>query len=234
MKKLLYLITIGFIALSCNSNRKNTDSSDGSITTSDIENYDCLQKYEEDYAALITKEEFASVYPFDVTNAEEDLQNQPSGYGYYTIQWDSGRPDKEMTISGVTIPVPDRDMMSVNRLSSASENKNMAEVKDFFDRGYKKLSDGELAEIDKNLDNASAEVGETGKKLMEARKNRNYDFIDGVGNSAWYRWNETTGGELAVLAGRRNFLIRTKVGEDPKENEKIAKQLAHIVLQKCK
>lgn len=233
MKNFILPLVVGIITSSCNSNQKNSDSSDKDISTTNIEKYDCLQKYEEDYAALITKEEFASVYPFDVDSVEEDLRNQPQGYGHYTLQWKSGRPDKEMVISGIAVPIPDQDMMSVNMLSTVSDSKDMEGVKNLFDRGYKKLSDEELAEIDKNLDKASAEVGETGKKLMEARKNRNYDFIEGLGNSAWYRWNENTGGELAVLAGNMKFLIRTKVGEDPKENERISKQLANIILKKC-
>lgn len=235
MKKLLYLITIGFIALSCNSNRKNTDSfenADSNLTASDLERYDCLQKYEEDYTALITKNEFASVYSFPDL-AEEDVLNQPVGYGYYTIQWPSERPDMEMTVSGMKIPVPDRNTMSIARLSLISDSRNIEGLKNLFDRGYKELSDEELDQIDKNLEKASDEVSESGKKMMEVRKTRNYHFVDSLGNSAWYRWDEKLGGELAVMAGNRSFLIRIKISDNPDENKEIARKLAEIVLRKC-
>ena len=60
-----------------------------------------------------------------------------------------------------------------------------------------------------------------------------WEFVEGLGSSAWYKWDETYGGELAVLAGKAKFYIVIKISDDPKENRELAKKLAEKVIAKC-
>ena len=69
--------------------------------------------------------------------------------------------------------------------------------------------------------------------MMKVRKKSNWDFVENIGSSSWYKWNNQFGGELAVLAGKAKFYIRLKISDDPQENLEVAKKLAEKVLAKC-
>src|SRR5690606_14120528 len=194
--------------------------------------FNCSQDFQEDYSKLLTKEEMASIYPIDFKNAKVDLSS--GSYGSHIYSWPSDRPDVEQVISGMKIKGRDFNTMGVALLSFYGGKDDMKSNRELFDRAYKKLSDEELKEIQDNIDKQKGEIKETAESMMEVRKKSAWEFVDGVGNSAWYKWNERWGGELAVLAGNSKFYIRLKISENPSENLEIAKKLAEKVLEKCK
>ncbi|MEO8933913.1 MAG: hypothetical protein ABI295_06355 [Xanthomarina sp.] len=228
MKKIAFLTGIAFVLFSCNSGNK--ESSDRNKINS--KSYDCLKKFEEDYAQLLTKEEMASIYPIDFDKSKVELRS--GSYGQHMYRWPSNRPDFDLEISGMKMKNPDQNTMGVKRLSFYSDKSDLKSTIETFNMGYKELSEEELARIQANLDKQSDEVKETGKDLMKVRGKRSWDFVEGLGSSAWYKWNEKYGGELAVLAGKANFNIIIKTSSDPNENRELAVKLAEKVLEKCK
>jgi len=238
MKKLTFLAGIAFVLFSCNSGNKEGSTTisegDSEQTSSRAKgkSFNCSQDFQEDYSKLLTKEEMASIYPIDFKNAKVDLSS--GSYGSHIYSWPSDRPDVEQVISGMKIKGRDFNTMGVALLSFYGGKDDMKSNRELFDRAYKKLSDEELKEIQDNIDKQKGEIKETAESMMEVRKKSAWEFVDGVGNSAWYKWNERWGGELAVLAGNSKFYIRLKISENPSENLEIAKKLAEKVLEKCK
>ncbi len=237
MKKLAFLGCMAFVLISCNSGEKESSSTHSSednaaaATSNDGKTYDCLREFQEHYDKLLTKEDMASVYPIDFDAATVDLS--AGNFGKHVYRWPSVRPEIEQEISGMKISIPDDNTLGVFLLSFYSEDSDLRSNRATFDMGYKDLSEKELKTMKENLDMQSKDVTEAGKKLLESRAKKHWDLVDGVGNSAWYKWNEQYGGELAVLAGRAKFYIRLKISDDPQENLDIAKKLAQKVLVKC-
>lgn len=237
MKHLAILGCIVFVLISCNSGNKENSATNSSennqmkSTSSDGKTYDCLREFHDHYDKLLTKEEMASVYPIDFDNAKVKLSK--GNHGKHKYIWPSDRPEVAEKLSGMNIMLPDDNFMEVAMLSFYSEDSDLKSNHGTFDMGYKKLSEAELKRINENLEKQSDEVKQTGKTMMEARAKRSWDFVDGLGTSAWYKWNDLYGGELAVLAGRAKFNIRLKVSEDSAKNLEIAKKLAQKVLDKC-
>lgn len=237
MKKTLFLTGIVFILFSCNSgNKENSEgaSDNGNEAVSSKnkgKSYDCLKKFEEDYEGLLTKEEMASVYPEDYENAKKELRS--GNYGEHIYRWPSNRPGFDMEMSGMKIKIPDNNTIGIKTFSFSTSKADQKSRTETFNMGYKELSDKELAQIQANLEKQSEEIKKTGKDMMKVRGKRNWDFVDNLGTSAWYKWGEKYGGELAVLAGRSKFYIVIKVSEDPAENRDLAIKLAEKVLAKC-
>lgn len=236
MKNLALLVSVVFLLFSCNSgNKESSSASDDSKETtsksSDTKAYDCLEKYVEDYSGLLTKEDMISVHPFDLDEAKVELS--AGNYGSHIYSWRSDRPEIEHKVSGMKMMLADMNTMGVALLSFASPDNDMKSIRSNFDMAYKQLSDAELKQIDDNLNKQKDDIKETGKKMMKARGKSSWEFVDGLGNSAWYKWNDRWGGELAVLAGRAKFYIRLKVSDDPDENRVVAEKLAEKVLEKC-
>lgn len=223
--------------LSCNSGSKetsdaNSDRGNEKVSSRDSgKTYDCLKKYKDDYSGLLTNDEITSVYPVDFSTADKELRS--GSYGEYIYRWPSDRPDMTIEAAGMKMKVPDDNTLGIKMLSFSSDKIELKSLRQTFDMGYKELSDEELAQIQANLEKQDEKIKETGKDLMKVRKKRKSDFVDGVGSSAWYRWNENYGGELAVLAGRTKFNIVIKISSDPEENKQAAKKLAEKVLAKC-
>lgn len=237
MKKLAFLGFIVFVLISCNSGNKESSTTNSSennraeATSDSGKTYDCLRQFQEHYDKLLTKEEMTSIYPIDFDAAEVDLST--GNYGKHIYQWPSDRPKVEQEMAGRKFFLPDNNTMGVALLSFYPEDSDLKSNRENFDMAYKKLSEKELKKISDNLDKQKDDIKETGKKMMESRAKNNWDFVDGLGSSAWYKWNERYGGELAVLAGNAKFYIRLKTNEDPNENLEIAKKLAQKVLDKC-
>jgi len=237
MKKIIFLTGIAFVLFSCNSGSKESSGMGSEIeSTKKIKainnvSYDCLKKHQDDYQSLLTKEEMASVYPIDFTNAKEELR--AGSYGEYIFMWPSDRPDVDLEISGMKIKNPDKNTMGIKNLKFISDKTDMESAISTFNMAYKELSDEELEKIQANLNKQSDDIKSAGKNLMKVRAKVHWDFVDGLGSSAWYKWNETYGGELAVLAGKAKFYIVLKISSNPNENRKLAIQLANKVLAKC-
>lgn len=238
MKKMAFLVGIVFVLFSCNSGNKESSEAVTANSNDDVsgkdsgKTYDCLKKFEDDYKGLLTQEEITSVYPVDFGSAKEELRS--GSYGEYIYRWPSDRPTFTMEVSGMKMEIPDQNTLGIKMLSFSSDDTELKSIKETFNMGYKELSDKELEKIQANLDKQDAETKKTGKDLMKVRTKMKSDFVDGLGSSAWYKWDENYGGELAVLAGRAKFNIVTKISSDPEENKEVAKKLAEKVLAKCK
>ncbi len=238
MKKLTFFAGIALVLFSCNSGGKGSsesNSENGSETIrskEDGKTYDCLKAFEADYAKLLTKEEMNSVSPFDMEKAKKDLRS--GSYGEHKYRWESDRAPIETTLLNQTIKGPDYNTIGIANLSFYEDNSDLKSNRDYFDRGYKTLSEQELKAIEENLAKQTDEVKESGTGFMEARKKMQWEFVDGIGSSAWYKWNKDYGIEMAVLAGIAKFDIILKVSDNPEENLALAKKLAEKVLEKCK
>lgn len=235
MKKSALLVGIALILFSCNSGNKESSSSGENSQmaskSSDGNSYDCLKPFVEDYSKLLTKEDMASVYAIDFENAKVKLST--GNYGEHIYSWPSDRPDKDYGTSAMKIIGPDNNTMGVSLLSFYSDESDLNSSRDNFEMGYKQLSEAELNQIEENLSKQKDEVKEAGKDFMKVRAKSSWEFVEGTGSSAWYKWSQKFGGELAVLAGKAKFNIKVKVSEDPEENRELAKKLAEKILDKC-
>lgn len=238
MKKTVFLVGMVFLLFSCNSGNKESSGATSDSKSSDVssksdgKSYDCLKKFEDDYSLLLTKDEMTSVYPINFDEAKPELRS--GSYGEHMYQWPSDRPNFTMEVSGMKIDIPDQNTLGVKNLSFRSDESDLKSIIANFEMGYKELSDKELEAIQANLEKASDEIREVGEDMMKVRAKSSWGFVEGLGSSAWYKWNEQWGGELVVLAGRANFTILTKVSDNSDENRDLAKKLAEKVIAKCK
>ena len=232
MKNSILLLGFAFALISCNSGEKKSSPSDSDDkNTSFYKTYDCLKPYQDAYEKLLTREDIASVYPVDFDTAE--IESTSGSYGNLRYTWPSDRPEMEFEVIGRKMTGADNNFIEVSKLSFYSDDGDLESHRDFFDMGFKELSEKQLKAIDENLSKQSEEVQKTGKDMMNVRARRSYEFVDGTGNSAWYKWNETYGGELVVLAGKANFYLNVKISNNSKENRAIAEKLAEKILEKC-
>lgn len=233
MKKMTCLAGLVVILFSCNSGNKESSnaSSENKSEKSSAKSYDCLKDHEDDYAALLTKEEMASVYTI---NDKAKVALRSGSYGEHIYQWDSDRPAFTMEVSSMKIDVPDQNTIGIKNLSFRSDKSDLNSIIGTFDMGYKQLSDKEIDQMSKNLEKADDEIKKTGQDLLKLRAKSSWEAVDNLGSSAWYKWSDQWGGELVVLAGRAQFTILTKISSDPDENKELTKQLAEKVLAKCK
>lgn len=238
MKKTVLLVGLVFMLFSCNSGNKESSATQSDDTSNQVNqksnstSFDCLKKFEDDYSALLTKEEMTSVHTIDFDNAKTNLRS--GSYGEHSYVWPSDRPTFFMEISGMKMELPDQNTIGIKNLSFSSGKLDMASAIETFDMGYKQLSDKELEQIHKNIEKQQdGEIKSTAEDLMKHRVKSSWEAVKGLGSSAWYKWNENYGGELVVLAGSAQFTIITKISSDPDENRKLAKQLAEKVLAKC-
>lgn len=237
MKKIIFLSAVFALLFSCNfGDKKASDATSDTLESGQSmgnKSSNCLKKYEDDYAQLLTKEEMSSVHSIDFEEAQETLTS--GDYGEHMYSWPSDRPSFTVEANGMKMEMPDKNIMGIKNLSFYSGDLDSKAIVNTFDRGYKELSEKELSEIDDKLKKVKDdEVKKTGTDMMEVRKKINFDFVDHIGTSAWYRWNDNYGGELAVLGGIASFTVVVKINEDPDENLDIARKLAEIVLQKCR
>lgn len=229
MKKITLLIGIAVLAFSCSSDKKKSEEGQSEKVTGKTS--DCLLNFEDKYDELLTLDEMVSVYSFIPEEADVKVSN--SSYGHHTATWPSDRPDMNLKVAGMEMTMKDDNSLSVAVLNFFSKDLKIEDAKNQFDRGYKKLTEEELEQINKNLEKTPEENKQINKDLMDARTRMNYAFIDDVGTSAWYKWNENYGGELAVLAGRSKFNIRTKISRDSIENLEVSRKLANLIVKKC-
>lgn len=233
MKKITLILGIACMVISCTSDKKKSEALEGDgIENKSSEKYACLEDYENRYDELASLNDMASVYPFEDQDYEVDLSNR--SYGNHTITWPSDRPNLDLEVAGTKMNLPDQNSMSVAVLTTYPEDLSLEEVRKRFEMGYKELTQEELEQINKNLEKVEGEVGETGKKLMDVRQKMNYAKIDNIGTSAWYKWSDSYGGELAVLGGRTKFDIRIRISSDSVQNLEYSKKLAMLILGKCK
>lgn len=232
MKKIIFLAGLGFLLFSCNSDGSTASNGNSKTSTSNKDlNCKLLETFKEDYSALLTKEEITSVYAVDVENAKHELRS--GSYGEHLFYWPSDRPEFTIEVSGMKMNVPDKNAIGLKNFSYSSSDNDMKSFTDRFNMAYKELSEEELDKISKNLAKQSEKIKSTGEDMMKIRGKRSWEFVDGLGTSSWYKWNEKYGGELVVLAGKAQFTIIIKISADPKENRDLARELAEKVIAKC-
>lgn len=230
MKKIILIIGIGIIIFSCKSDKKESEEV---LAQEEVENtQDCLERFDNKYDELLTREELISVYPFNNEDVKVDVSNR--SYGHHTITWPSNRPNMNMKVAGREMNLPDENFLSVAVLNFYSQNLTPNDLIKRFDRGYKNLTENELEEINKNLADLPEENKQINQELMDARSKMDYAHVENIGQSAWYKWNENYGGELAVLLGRAKFDIRVKISKDSIENLDLSKKIAMIIVEKCR
>lgn len=237
MKKMTFLAGLVLILFSCNSGNKESPDAKSDNKSEKVshkasgKSYDCLKDFKDDYEALLTKGEMASVYPIS-EKAKVELRS--GSYGEHIYRWESNRPSFTMEVSNMKMDVPDQNTIGIKNLSFHSDTSELKSIIGTFDMAYKQLSDKELEQIQKNLEKADDEIKKTGEGFMKVRAKSSWDAVEGLGSSSWYKWNDQWGGELVVLAGRAQFTILTKISDDSNENKELAKKLAQKVLAKCK
>lgn len=232
MKKMIFLSGVSFVLFSCNADSSGTSSATKN-DNSNSKDMTCalLEKYDEDYSGLLTKEEMASVYPIDFDKAEVELRN--GSYGEYIFRWPSNRPAMQMEASGMKLDIPDQNAIGVSKFFFNSGDFELQSSIDHFEMGYKKLSDAELKQIEENLSKQKENVKSDAKNFMKVRDKMHWEFIEGLGSSAWYKWKDDFGGELSVMAGKARFTILIKISSDPNENKELAQKLAEKIIAKC-
>ncbi|HTO16310.1 MAG TPA: hypothetical protein VLZ83_11095 [Edaphocola sp.] len=233
MKKMLLLVGMGFLLFSCNSDGTSSSEKNGQNTSRKGKDLNCkaLEQLKDDYSGLLTKEEMASVYPIDFENAKEKLRS--GSYGEYIFYWPSDRPQLNLEVVGKKLKIADNNAIGIKNFSYSDSDIDLKSLTETFNMAYKELSEEELERINKNLAKQSEEIKSTGQDMMKVRAKSSWEFIDGLGTSAWYKWNENYGGEMAVMAGKAQFYIIIKISADPKENRDLARKLAEKVISKC-
>ena len=237
MRNSLLFVGMAMLLFGCNSGNKESseNSVDGQIEKGNkkttTKSYDCLKKFEDDYSLLLSKEDMISIYPINSDKIKSQLRS--GSYGEHMYQWPSDRPTFSMEVSGMKMELPDQNTMGVKNLSFYSDKSDLKSNIENFEMGYKELSAKELERIQDNLAKQDDEIKKTGEDLMKVRAKSSWDFVEGLGSSAWYKWSEQWGGELVVLAGISQFTILTKISTNPEENREIAIKLAEKVLAKC-
>lgn len=221
------------LLFSCDSGETTSSDGKGENTNGNNAGLNCalLAEMEEDYSQLLTKEDMASVYAIDFDKAKEDLRS--GSYGEYIFSWPSDRPEFAMEMSGMKFNVPDKNTIGIKTFSYYTGDTDMKSFTETFDMGYKELSEEELERINRNLNKQEEEIKSTGEDMMVIRGKRSWEFVEGLGTSSWYKWNNQYGGELAVLAGRAKFYIIIKISDNPQENRDLARKLAEKVIAKC-
>lgn len=233
MKKLICAIGAFAFIIACDSatsGASDTVESTSKKEKTSTKSFECLMEFENDYSKLLSKEDMNDVFTIGTEDAEED--NREGSYGEYTYSWLSDRPNLEVEISGMKMKFPDRNKMGIALLSSYSSD--LKDPISQFDIAYRALSDEEIEEMKARIaESDDADVREIGGEFADIRGEMAWQKVDDVGSSAWYKWDDTYGGELAVLAGYTTFYIRLKISADPNKNLEIAKELAKKVLEKC-
>lgn len=246
MRKVLLLIgAIGVLSVSSCSNGGTSDSNgneaessrsekSGGASKNELKSADCLEKFNHDYAKMLTLDDIALHQEIDQSAVETDIPSTKGEYGKVNYTWASDRPDQEIEIMGHKIKGPDQNHVELKMMSFYDDGT--AETIEYFERGYKKLSEEELAQIYANLEktyvNKSEEL-EQAKGFMEARKTSNYVEVQDLGTRSYWKWDERYGGELVTLVGRAKFTVAAKISSDPDANLAFAKKLAQEVINKC-
>ena len=237
MRKSLIFVGMALLLFACNSGNKESSKTSLDVQTekgnknTTTKSYDCLKKFEDDYSLLLSKEDMISIYPINSDKIKSQLRS--GSYGEHLYQWPSDRPTFTMEMSGMKMELPDQNAMGVKNLSFYSDKSDLKSNIENFEMGDKELSAKELERIQDNLAKQDDEIKKTGEDLMKVRAKSSWDFVEGLGSSAWYKWSEQWGGELVVLAGISQFTILTKISTKPEENREIAIKLAEKVLAKC-
>lgn len=226
MKNNILILSMVTFLFSCSENKTK-----GNNNKNDYKKYDCLETYASDYSKLLSLEDMEKVYAFNPEVADNNLRS--GDYGEHSYSWESDRPPFYIEVSNIKMEVPDNNILGIKNFSYQTSDISIETKKSNFDQGYKELSKEEIEEIEINISKSNDNIRESGKEFMEIRKGMRWQYVDNLGTSAWYKWDDNYGGELVVLAGNAKFTILCKVDSNSEKNMNIAIDLAQKVLEKC-
>lgn len=232
MKKILSLL-FGAILLAACGNSENVANDDDTISK-------CLMAKDYKYEELLTKADIAKHIAIDEASYEMEISPTKGEYGSCTYKWLSDRPDLEIEILGQTIQGPDKNFVVVKMLDFYTDRDlklySQASAQALFDQSYKKLSQQEYNELLGNLEKEYANDAsqfEKAKGFLDARMNFKFEPVEGLGDRAYWKWHDTHGIELVVLAGATRFTIENKTSGDQSTALAHAVKFAEEVLAKC-
>lgn len=200
----------------------------------------CFEKFDYKYEELLTKADVAKHITISEASYKEKISSTKGMYGYCEYKWLSNRPELEIEISGQIIKGPDMNIVKLTKLDFYTDSElklySQASALALFDQSYKKLSQPEYEELLANLkkEYAGNPTGyENAKDLLDARMNFTFQPVEDLGDRAYWKWDDTYGLELVVLAGAARFTIETKLSVDAGGTLPVAIKLAKEVLLKC-
>lgn len=200
----------------------------------------CLADFDFQYDQILTKGDVQKHVEIDESSFKEELDTKNTTYGSVSYVWDSDRPATEMSMGGMTLPVPDRNQVLLKLLSFYEEadldKYSQKNITALFNQGYKAISDEEFQNMKGNLEKRfqdSPEEYNQALGLLEARRKQNYNFEENLADRAYWRYHDDRGLEMAVLAGEANFTLHVKISADQDENLRVARGLVGEILSKC-
>lgn len=217
------------------------DASKTGSKSSNKASKDCLMNYEYDYSRILTLDDVKKHITVDESTLETEEDSQNKTYGNVTYKWASDRPDLVTEINNMSIEHPDMNKVSMTKLSFYdSDDLKTYKSDDFielFNRGYDPMSKEEFNQLFANLEKQykdDPEMLNTSRKLLESRMQSKYKKVEGIGQSAYWKWDDMWGLELSVLFGNTKFYLEVKIDEDPQKNLDVATKIANDILEECK
>lgn len=232
MKTIIYSTALLFI-LSCGNQSTEESTTETARTSQSIDKKTsgCFEKFDDRYEELLSRSDIEGIISID----DSTYEMETSSYGSVQHQWKSDRPDLEFIIAGQSIKGPDRNRIVLKNLK-LYDSTDVTYIRDSFETSYKKLSEEEyqqlLLNIEKTYENDATGLARA-KGFLDARLHLVYEALDGLGDAAYWKWDEQHGIELAVLFGDTHFIIENKTAVSKEENLEIARQLAEKVIEKC-
>lgn len=232
MKTIIYSTALLFL-LSCGNHSTEESTTETARTSQSIDKKTsgCFEKFDDRYDELLTRSDIEEILSID----DASYQMETSSYGSAQHQWKSDRPDLEYNIAGQSIKGPDRNRIVLKNLK-LYDSTDVTYIRDSFETSYKKLSEEEyqqlLLNVEKTYENDATGLARA-KGFLDARLHLVYEALDGLGDAAYWKWDEQHGIELVVLIGDTHFIIENKTVVSKEENLEIAKQLAEKVIEKC-
>lgn len=262
MKTKLYtFLFFSLILISCSENKNKLTNSGEIDLESAIDNAEsrrkldpnasggnsCLLDYQSKYDQLVSETDVLTATGFSKEKLETKYQKvmKSPEYHEFLFKFKNKRIGK---VRGLTREMEIPDIVKVRGIKAMSLND--------FENNYRALTDEEMdlanQAVDDILEGKSGEaeaeaavkkaeeqniskeqVKEVSGELMDAFKevSEGYRKVMNLGDAA--RWNLVTN-ELVVLQNGVKFELMIDVSNDPKINQKVAFDLAQIILNKCK
>lgn len=237
-------MVLGVIALSsCSSHEKPEDGEGPSDARVDPEVAEkCFSEFDYDYSKILSKADVLKVISAERSRSIHvtyDAQPISKHYNHCTYTWPSDRPEMIMNIAGHHVKMEDKNSIQIGMLSISNLTKEQALAA--FEMKYKFLTRQEIHEMQRKMEatypgERKAELQQA-KLFLQTRRHVYFNYLGDVGTAAYWRDVITSGVnhgiELHVLAGKVEFKLAVKASNSRKENVRIAKRIAKVILAKC-
>lgn len=261
MKTKLYtFLFFSLILISCSEDKNKLTNSGEIDLESAIENAEsrrkldpnasggntCLLDYQKKYDQLVSETDVLKATVFSKEKLETKYQKvmKNSEYHEFLFKFKNKRIGK---VRGLTREMEIPDIVKVRGIKAMSLNdfennyRALTDEMDLANQAVDDILEGKSGEAEAEAAVKKAEehniskeqVKEVSGKLMDAFKevSEGYRKVMNLGDAA--RWNLVTN-ELVVLQNGVKFELMIDVSNDPKINQKVAFDLAQIILNKCK